>query len=194
MSTNTFHEQSEAAKDILSNRQNIRRFLKSNEIEMDQFNRMISRLESVRDEMMEEVEKEAEFRKEKLKKVEEAKKILQENGLSIEDLIQTERGNGLPRKQGKRRSDAGRPKHNPIGVYAYEDEQGKRQEMQMPRVGRAPAEFTEYLRKTGKKRKECLIKEFDENGNEMPVVKSDSKKDKKQEAKTQKDEAKTAAS
>lgn len=165
MSVGTFHEQSVATQAILSNRQNIRRFLKSVDVDYEQLSRIINRLSAVRDEIEEEIKKEEEEHKEKLKKIEETKKILQENGLSLEDLVQTERGNGAPRKSksGRTRSDAGKPKHNPVGIYAYEDENGQRKEIQMPRVGRAPAEFSEYLKKTGKKRKECLVKELDEN-------------------------------
>lgn len=166
MNVNTFHEQSEAAKNILSNRQNIRRFLKNNDMHVDQLTKIIDRLDAVRNEYLEEEKKQEELRKEKLEKLEEAKKVLRENGLSVNDLVQTEMGNGLPRKSGKRRSDAGKAKHNPMGIYAYEDEKGNKKEIQMPRVGRAPTEFTEYLHRTGKKRKDCLVREIDEKQSE----------------------------
>lgn len=166
MSTETFHEKAEAASEILSNRQNIRRFLKNNEIHLDQFTRIIDRMSAVKDELVQEAEAIEAERKEKLKKVEEAKKLLKENGLSIEDIVETERGNGLPRQRRGRRSDAGKPKNNPLGLYEYQDKDGKKKQIKLRRVGRPPEDFSEYLQKTGKKRKDCLVKELE--GDDTP--------------------------
>lgn len=161
MSTETFHEKSEATLEIVSNRQNIRRFLKTNEMHLDQLTRIINRFQAVKDDMLAEAEAIERERKEKMKKVEEAKKVLKENGLSIEDIVSTERGNGLPRKSRGRRSDVGKPKNNPLGLYEYEDKDGKKQRIELRRVGRPPEAFSEYLQKTGKKRKDCLVKELE---------------------------------
>ena len=165
MNAATFYEKAQAADEILSNKMNIRRFLKQFDINLDELKRYIRRLDGLREEIEQEVIKEEEERKEKLRRAEEAKDLLAEKGLTLEDLLQIEQGNGLPRKHGRKRgqrADAGRRKHNPKGIYRYQDEEGNEKEITMPRVGRAPAEFSEYLRKTGKKRKECLIKELDE--------------------------------
>lgn len=161
MSTETFHEKSEAANEIISNRQNIRRFLKTNDMNLDQISRIIDRFQAVKDDMLAEVEAAEREYKEKMKKVEEAKKVLKENGLSIEDIVSSERGNGLPRKQRGRRSDVGQPKNNPLALYEYEDKDGKKQKIELRRVGRPPEAFSEYLRRSGKKRKDCLVKELE---------------------------------
>lgn len=185
MNTGTFFEKAEAAQEILSNRQNIRRYIKSHDIQIDQVTRLINRMSAVRDEMVEEAEAIEQERKEKMKKVEEAKKLLKENGLSISDIVETERGNGLPRKARGRRSDAGRPKSNPLGLYEYEDKDGKKQQIELRRVGRPPEDFSAYLQKTGKKRKDCLIKQLEPD---TPEGESNQAKasDKKPEAAAQK--------
>lgn len=163
MQSATFHEKAEAAQEILSNKMNIRRFLKHFDIQVDELGRFIKRLDSIRGEIEEEAKKEEEERKEKLLRAEEAKSILREKGLTLEELLQIEQGNGVPRKRrGGQRADAGKKKYNPKGIYEYEDENGNKKEITMPRVGRAPAEFSDYLKRSGKKRKDCLVKELDE--------------------------------
>lgn len=183
MNTGTFHEKSEATHEILSNRQNIRRYIKTNDLQLDQIERLIKRMSAVRDEMREEVEAEEKARQEKMKRVEDAKRVLKENGLSIEDIVQTERGNGLPRKSRGRRSDAGKAKNNPLGLYEYEDKNGKKQQIELRRVGRPPEDFSAYLQKTGKKRKDCLIKELDQDTSKAEAPKAEDKKEAKSASK-----------
>ena len=164
MNTGTFHEKAEATHEVLSNRQNIRRYLKTNEIHLDQFTRLIDRMNAVRDDMLHELEIVEAAHNDKMLRVEEAKKLLKENGLSIEDIVSTERGNGLPRKAKGLRSDAGKPKSNPLAIYEFEDRSGNTKQIELGRIGRPPEEFSEYLQKTGKKRKDCLIRELETEG------------------------------
>lgn len=193
----TFHEKAEATHEILSNRQNIRRYLKTNDIHLDQLTRLINRMSAVREELVEEAEALEAERKEKAKKVEEAKRLLKENGISIEDIVQTERGNGIPRKARGRRSDAGKPKSNPLGLYEYEDKDGKKQQIELRRVGRPPEDFSAYLQKTGKQRKDCLVKQLEPDnpatGNaEAKEAAKAPEADKKQEASKKPETAKSA--
>lgn len=119
------------------------------DVRPDEMERVISRMNEVLDEKLQDKEVEELKRKEKLQSVEEIKKAMEERGLSLSDLNLLEEAG----KEPKRKRNVS--KHN----FEYETIAGDKVRWYGSTTGRLPKAFQDYLDRSGKKRLDCVVDE-----------------------------------
>ena len=135
------------ALSVLKSKVQIRKLF--HDMHAEDMQRVISRIEAVYEEKkVAQVEAEEEQAR-KREAVEAVLKQMQELGLSAGDIAPgvTE---GAPRK--------GKPRQR--FAFAYENSAGESVNWEGATTGRIPAEFTDYLNRTGKERKDCIVCEL----------------------------------
>ena len=111
--------------------------------------RIISRIEAIYDEkLMAQMEAE-EATARKREAIETVLKQMQELGLSANDLNKTSGENTTRKSKPRQRFQ-----------FRYENHSGENVEWVGATTGRIPSEFSDYLNKTGKERKDCIVAEL----------------------------------
>lgn len=135
------------ALSVLKSKVQIRKLFQ--DMHAEDMQRVISRIEAIYEEkLMAQMEAEEENAR-KREAVEAVLKQMQELGLSTGDIAPTTT-EGTPRK--------GKPRQR--FVFSYENTQGSSVNWQGATTGRIPAEFSDYLSRTGKERKDCIVSEL----------------------------------
>ena len=120
------------------------------DMHVEDIQRVISRIESIYEEKLDaqkEVEQEQQRKREAIEAV---LKEMQDKGLDIGDLAVVGKGTESNRK-GKTRQRY---------QFEYQTEDGTTVTWEGATTGRIPAEFTAYLKRTGKERKDCIVTEL----------------------------------
>ena len=144
MQMNIFDE----ALNVLKSKVQIRKLFQ--DMHAEDMQRVISRIETIYDEkLMAQMEAEEEQAR-KRDAVESVLKQMQELGLSADDI------SGVNGGEPVRRTTKPRQRF----VFSYENAQGEAVNWEGATTGRIPAEFSDYLTRTGKERKECIISEL----------------------------------
>lgn len=154
----TFHEQSESAMDILKNKATIRRFVKSMDLKTDDLERIAQRILDIQEEISAEEEARLEAEKEKEEKLKKIREEMKAAGLDPEDLIHSPSVRAAKRGRGPSPL-AGKKRENPKYIFEYEDANGEKKQLKAGIIGRVPADFSEYLKRTQKTRKDCIVEE-----------------------------------
>lgn len=152
----TFHEQCEDAMDIIKNKGTIRRFVKSMDLRTDDIERISNRFLAIKDEIAKEEEALLQAEKEKEEKIAKISQEMKELGLNPEDLAYSPAVRAAKRARGPSPL-AGKKRENPKYVFEYEDENGTKKQLKAGLIGRVPSDFSDYLKKTGKARKDCIV-------------------------------------
>ena len=122
------------------------------DMHVEDIQRVISRIESIYEEKLEaqkEVEQEQERKREAIEAV---LKEMQDKGLDINDLAVMGKGTGTEsNRKGKTRQRY---------QFEYQAEDGTVVSWEGATTGRIPAEFSAYLERTGKERKDCIVTEL----------------------------------
>lgn len=154
----TTHEQFEHALETIKNKGTVRRFVKSMDLRTDDIERIMERFSAIKDEMAKEEEARIQAEKEKEEKLEKIRQEMRDAGLNPEDLVHGPAVRAAKRARGPSPL-AGRKRENPKYVFEYEDENGNKKQLEAGLIGRVPADFSDYLKKTGKSRKDCIVKD-----------------------------------
>lgn len=152
----TFTEQCDNAMEILKNKGSVRRFMKAMDLRTDDLERMANRIISIKDELAEEENARIQKEKEKEEKLKKFREEMKAQGLDPEDLLHGPAVRAAKRGRGPSPL-AGKKRENPKYVFEYEDANGKKQKLTAGLIGRVPADFSEYLKKTKKNRKDCIV-------------------------------------
>ncbi len=110
--------------------------------------KVINRMQAILEEKIEAKQRAEEERSEKTTKIAEIKALMAEQGLSLSDFGSIEE----PKPRKKRNTKK--------FLFRYENEAGDTIEWIGSTVGRTPTSFNEYLKRTGKQRSDCIIKEI----------------------------------
>ena len=124
------------------------------DMHVEDIQNVIKRVEAIHEEKMLDHSKQEEEKNRKREAIEAVMKELEEKGLSLDDL-QSLAEVDKPRK-GKPRKGKPRQRYQ----FQYEKEDGSAVNWEGATTGRIPAEFTEYLTRSGKERKDCIITEL----------------------------------
>ena len=144
MQMNIFDE----ALNVLKSKVQIRKLFQ--DMHAEDMQRVISRIETIYDEkLMAQIEAEEELAR-KRDAVESVLKQMQELGLSTDDISGANGGEPVRRTAKPRQRF----------VFSYENAQGEAVNWEGATTGRIPAEFSDYLARTGKERKECIVSEL----------------------------------
>lgn len=154
----TFTEQCENTMDIIKNKGSVRRFAKSMDLRMEDLERISERFMAIKIEMEIDAESRIQEEKEKEDKLKAIRDQMKEAGLNPEDLLQGPAVRAAKRARGPSPL-AGRKRENPKFIFEYEDEGGNKKQLKAGLIGRVPADFSEYLKKSGKARKDCIVEE-----------------------------------
>lgn len=137
----------EEAIDVLKSKVQVRKLFQ--DMHVEDLQRVINRIESIYEEKMlnqKEVEEEQARKKEAVQSIVQQMK---DQGLSLEDL-EVVAGTTSTRKHKPRQRF----------VFNYETPDGQSVNWEGATTGRIPAEFSEYLSRTGKDRKDCIVSEL----------------------------------
>ena len=136
------------ALSVLKSKVQVRKLLQ--DMHAEDIQRIISRLEAIHEEKMAaqiEIEEEKARKKEALDSVREKMKEL---GLSMSDIKE------LEEKVPGARKGTVRQRY----IFSYEKADGSSVNWEGATTGRIPADFSDYLERTGKDRKECIVSEL----------------------------------
>ena len=135
------------ALSVLKSKVQIRKLFQ--DMHAEDMQRVISRIEAIYEEKMSAQVEAEEEQARKREAVEAVLKQMQELGLSAGDIApgSTE---GAPRK--------GKPRQR--FVFTYENADGESVNWEGATTGRIPGEFSDYLNRTGKERKDCIVSEL----------------------------------
>ena len=137
----------EESMNIMKSKIQLRKLFKDMHIE--DVKRIISRIETIYEEkLLVQMEAEEEQSR-KRNAVEAVLKEMQDKGLSIDDF------QGLAKADTERK---GKPRQR--FQFQYEQEDGTVVNWEGATTGRIPAEFSAYLERTGKERKDCIVAEL----------------------------------
>ncbi|MGI9273880.1 MAG: hypothetical protein ACR2PT_03350 [Endozoicomonas sp.] len=132
---------------IMKSKVQLRKLFKDMHIE--DVKRIISRIEIIHEEkLLTQMEAEEEQNR-KRDALEAVLKEMQEKGLSIDDF------QGMAKSDSERK---GKPRQR--FQFQYEKEDGTVVNWEGATTGRIPAEFSAYLKRTGKERKDCIVAEL----------------------------------
>lgn len=137
----------EESLNILKSKVQLRKLFQDMHIE--DVKSIISRVEAIYEEKMSLEQEEQQEQKRKLEAVEAVKSVMKEQGLDIEDLMSIVEAE--PVRKGKPRQRY---------QFQYEKTDGSVVTWEGATTGRIPAEFNEYLSRTGKERKDCIVAEL----------------------------------
>ncbi len=131
---------------VLKSKVQIRKLFQ--DMHAEDMQRVIGRIEAIYEEkLIAQMEAEEETAR-KREAVEAVLKQMQELGLSTEDIHS---GNGETVRKGKPRQRF---------QFRYENSAGESMDWEGATTGRIPGEFSEYLNRTGKDRKDCIVTEL----------------------------------
>ena len=132
---------------VLKSKVQIRKLF--HDMHAEDMQRVISRIEAIYDEkLVAQMEAEEEVER-KREAIEAVRKQMQELGLSADDL------SGISGE-----SSARKGKTRQRFQFSYENSQGETVSWEGATTGRIPGEFSDYLNRTGKDRKDCIIAEL----------------------------------
>ncbi|MDD7804639.1 MAG: H-NS family nucleoid-associated regulatory protein [Endozoicomonas sp. (ex Botrylloides leachii)] len=138
----------EEALDVLKSKVQLRKLFQ--DMHAEDLQRIINRLDSIYEEkllLQQEQEKEQSRKREAIEAVLNQMKELGVKADDIESLI----GSAPMRKHKPRKRY----------VFSYQAKDGNDTNWEGATTGRIPAEFSDYLKRTGKDRKDCIISELD---------------------------------
>ncbi len=138
----------EEAIDILKSKVQMRKLFQ--DMHVEDLQRVVSRIETIYEEklLVELEQKEEQNRKREA--VEAVVNQMKELGLSLEDLDTINVGTSTRKHKPRQRC-----------VFSYETKEGIAVNWEGAATGRIPAEFSDYLQRTGKERKDCIVSELD---------------------------------
>ncbi|WP_422135190.1 hypothetical protein [Endozoicomonas sp. ALD040] len=137
----------EESLNILKSKVQLRKLFQGMHVE--DIENVIRRVEAIHAEKVREHNEQKEQQGRKREAVESILGQMQEKGLTIEDLM----ASTVVEKTRK-----GKPRQR--YQFQYEKEDGSVVNWEGATMGRIPSEFTEYLSKTGKERKDCIVAEL----------------------------------
>lgn len=133
---------------VLKSKVQIRKLF--HDMHAEDMQRVISRIEAIYEEkLMAQMEAEEQMAR-KRDAIESVLKQMQELGLSADDISKTDVSEA-PRRTSKPRQRF---------VFTYENTSGEAVNWEGATTGRIPAEFTDYLTRTGKERRDCIVSEL----------------------------------
>ncbi|WP_034839427.1 H-NS family histone-like protein [Endozoicomonas numazuensis] len=137
----------EESLNILKSKVQLRKLFQ--DMHVEDIQNVIKRVEAIHEEKMREHNEQKELEDRKKEAVESILGQLQEKGLTLDDLqssvVVEKVRKGKPRQRYQ---------------FQYEKEDGSVVSWEGATTGRISAEFTEYLARTGKERKDCIIAEL----------------------------------
>lgn len=137
----------EESLSILKSKVQLRKLFQ--DMHVEDIESVIKRVEAIHDEKVREHEEQQEEQGRKREAIENILGQMQEKGVSVEDLMAF----GAVEKVRK-----GKPRQR--FQFQYEKEDGSVLSWTGSTVGRIPSEFSEYLSRTGKERKDCIVAEL----------------------------------
>ncbi|WP_252178575.1 H-NS family nucleoid-associated regulatory protein [Endozoicomonas sp. 4G] len=137
----------EESLSILKSKVQLRKLFQ--DMHVEDIESVIKRVEAIHDEKVREHEEQREEQGRKREAIENILGQMQEKGVSVEDLMAF----GAVEKVRK-----GKPRQR--YQFEYEKEDGSVLSWAGSTVGRIPSDFSEYLSRTGKERKDCIVAEL----------------------------------
>ena len=137
----------EEAIDILKSKVQMRKLFQ--DMHVEDLQRVVSRIESIYEEKLLVQFEEEEEQGRKKEAVDTIVNQMKELGLSLEDLEAIAGSSTTTRKHKPRQRF----------VFSYEANDGSAVNWEGATTGRIPAEFSDYLQRTGKDRKDCIVSE-----------------------------------
>ncbi|WP_062268545.1 hypothetical protein [Endozoicomonas arenosclerae] len=137
----------EESLNILKSKVQLRKLFQ--DMHVEDIQNVIKRVEAIHEEKLREHNELKEQEGLKREAVESILGQLQEKGLTLEDLQATATVEKVRKGKPRQRYQ-----------FQYEKEDGTVVDWEGATTGRIPAEFTEYLTRTGKERKDCIIAEL----------------------------------
>ena len=120
------------------------------DMHVEDIQRVISRMESIHEEKLDAVKEQEQEQLRKREAAEAVLKEMQDKGLEIDDLA------SLTKVVESNRKGKTRQRYQ----FEYQTEDGASTTWEGATTGRIPAEFSAYLKRTGKERKDCIITEL----------------------------------
>ncbi|WP_330924317.1 H-NS family nucleoid-associated regulatory protein [Candidatus Sororendozoicomonas aggregata] len=137
----------EEAIDILKSKVQMRKLFQ--DMHVEDLQRVVSRIESIYDEKLQLQHEQQQQQSRKREAVEAVVNQMKELGLSLEDLGAISVGTSTRKHKPRERF-----------VFSYETKDGNSVNWEGVTTGRIPAEFSEFLQRTGKDRKDCIVSEL----------------------------------